>query len=439
MQARARWMLGLATLLAALAGAAARAHEFKMDAVMNAFVAVEGGEAHLVIRAPLFLFGSSRLPTKNLEIDVPAASAALARAAQAVERDVVLLEDGQRLHARQASARLSLPSDRSFVDYAQARAHVALPPEPDLRIYADQGYVDTHLVYALRSSAGALAIRTTAAPELGDSLKLALRYQRGDAARTMVVTSRHGIVPFEPSLLHAAGGFVRLGMAHIFTGIDHLLFLLCLVIPLRGWRQLVAIVTTFTVAHSFTLLGSAYGLAPSGPWFAPLVEMFIALSIAYMAIENILRTSFERRLALTLVFGLVHGFGFSSAMQGDLQFAGTHLVTALLAFNVGVEAGQLVVLAVMLPALYAVRRYVLRGRLGLVILCALVALTGWQWMLERAGELAKVQWPQPSVEGLLVLVLWIGGIGVAVGLARVAAARMARTATPPDPADLSHT
>ena len=71
-------------------------------------------------------------------------------------------------------------------------------------------------------------------------------------------------------------------MEHILTGVDHMLFLLCLIIPLRGWRQILAIVTTFTVAHSFTLIGSAFQLAPGGAWFPPFVETTIAASIVYM-------------------------------------------------------------------------------------------------------------------------------------------------------------
>ena len=91
----------------------------------------------------------------------------------------------------------------------------------------------------------------------------------------------------EPELVPRRSGFVRLGIEHILSGSDHLLFLLCLVVPLRGWRALLAVVTVFTLAHSLTLLGSAFGLAPRGAWFPPFVETPIAASIVYMALENI--------------------------------------------------------------------------------------------------------------------------------------------------------
>src|SRR6267143_752210 len=167
-----------------------------------------------------------------------------------------------------------------------------------------------------------------------------------------------------------ARAFVLLGVEHIPTGIDHLLFLLCLVIPLLSLRQVVSIVTAFTVAHSFTLLGSAYGIGPSGPWFSPFVETAIAASIVYMALENILGADLRRRWLITGLFGLVHGFGFSYGLKQNLQFAGSHLVVSLLAFNVGIELGQLAVLAALLPALALLRRSVLGGRAGVVVLSA---------------------------------------------------------------------
>src|SRR6185503_7452408 len=112
----------------------------------------------------------------------------------------------------------------------------------------------------------------------------------------------------------------HLGFLHILEGIDHLLFLLCLVIPFRRLRPLAAVVTSFTAAHSITLIASAYDLAPGALWFPPLVETLIATSIVYMALENIVGgTSIQRRWIMAFGFGLVHGFGFSFALRESLQ------------------------------------------------------------------------------------------------------------------------
>jgi hydrogenase/urease accessory protein HupE len=222
-----------------------------------------------------------------------------------------------------------------------------------------------------------------------------------------------------------------LGIAHILTGPDHLLFLLCLVIPFATLRQVIPIITAFTVAHSFTLIGSAFGLAPSGVWFPPFVETAIAASIVYMALENIVGVSLQRRWVMTALFGLVHGFGFSYGLKENLQFAGRHLLVSLFSFNVGIEIGQVVVLAVMLPALTLFRRR-LPGRVGPIILSALVAHTGWHWMIERGNTLWNSEWPRLNAESLTVLARWIAGLLLAIGavqLARRAGALLSRRPT----------
>jgi hypothetical protein len=392
------------------------AHEFKLDAVINAFVKVDPGEAQLVVRVPLYLFKSARFPVKNIEIDVDNSSAAVERALAAIEHDVTLTENGRPLTAASASGRLSLPSDRSFETYEQAAGHVAEPLERGTNIIIDQGYVDARITYPIASPDSVFAIRTTAGRELGDYLKVALRFMPpGEDGRAMVITSTSGTVALNPTWFGAAAAFVGLGIEHILTGFDHLLFLLCLVIPLRGWRQILSVITVFTIAHSFTLLGTAFHLAPSGAWFPPFVETMIAASIVYMALENIIGVNLERRVLITGLFGLVHGFGFSYGLQENFQFAGTHLLASLFAFNVGIELGQIMVLAVMLPALALVRRYVLPGRVGMIVLSAIVADTGWHWMLDRAEVLLRAPLPHPSLAGLAVLSLWIAGILLAAG------------------------
>jgi hypothetical protein len=195
------------------------------------------------------------------------------------------------------------------------------------------------------------------------------------------------------------------------------------VIPFRRFRALVLIVTAFTLAHSMTLIAAASGLAPDALWFPPLIETAIAVSILYMALENIAGpATIERRWMIAFGFGLVHGFGFSFALRETLQFAGAHLLTALLAFNVGVEAGQLLVLALLVPALQLLFRYVVAERVGTIILSALVAHTAWHWTAERWGQLRQFTWPRltmpPLQDALLWLMLAVGAAGL-VWLIRV--------------------
>src|SRR6185295_10431194 len=194
-----------------------------------------------------------------------------------------------------------------------------------------------------------------------------------------------GLVRLDPRWHQAALRFVALGFQHILDGLDHLLFVFCLVIPFRRLRPLIAIVTAFTVAHSITLIASAQGMAPDALWFPPLIETLIALSIVYMAFENIVGPKIKRRWMIAFGFGLVHGFGFSFILRESLQFAGVHLLTSLLAFNVGVELGQIAVLLVAVPLLSLLFRYVVAERVGTILLSALIAHSAWHWMTERAS------------------------------------------------------
>jgi hypothetical protein len=124
-----------------------------------------------------------------------------------------------------------------------------------------------------------------------------------------------------------------------------------------------------------------------------------------MALENIVGANAMRRWIVAFAFGLVHGFGFAFALRESLQFAGAHLVTALLAFNVGVEIGQVAVLLVLVPALALLFRY-LPERIGVIILSALIAHTGWHWLTDRLADLRKFPWPTLDAASVASLMRW---------------------------------
>jgi formate/nitrite transporter FocA (FNT family) len=163
-------------------------------------------------------------------------------------------------------------------------------------------------------------------------------------------------------------------------------------------------------------MAAAFGFAPGGLWFPPLVETLIAASIVYMALENIVGGNPARRWIVAFVFGLVHGFGFAFALRETLQFAGSHLVTALLAFNVGVELGQVAVLLVLVPLANLLFR-VVPERIGIIVLSALIAHTGWHWMTERFAELRKFPLPPMDAAAMASLLRWaMGAIAIAVAV-----------------------
>ena len=253
--------------------------------------------------------------------------------------------------------------------------------------------MDIAFEYPISSDQSDFAIRP-GLTRLGLQVNVVLRFQQpGKPERAFDVHADTGIVHLDPRWHQAFFLFAREGFFHILEGTDHLLFLLCLVIPFRKFRPLVVVITAFTVAHSVTLIASAYGMAPDSLWFPPLIETLIAISILYMAFENIAGANLQRRWAVTFGFGLIHGFGFSFLLRERLQFAGDHLVASLLAFNVGVEIGQLLVLLIMIPALGLLFRFVVAERMGTILLSALVAHTAWHWATERGTVLMGYRWP----------------------------------------------
>jgi uncharacterized membrane-anchored protein YitT (DUF2179 family) len=238
------------------------------------------------------------------------------------------------------------------------------------------------------------------------------------AVRALEYTGDPGLVRLDPRWYQAAFRFVDLGFHHILDGTDHLLFLFCLVIPFRKLRALIPIVTAFTVAHSITLIASAYNLAPDALWFPPLIETLIAASIVYMALENIVgAATVHRRWIIAFCFGLVHGFGFSFVLRETLQFAGTHMLASLLSFNIGVELGQLLVLILMIPALEFLFRRVVAERMGVIVLSAIVAHTAWHWMIDRYAVFRQfnITMPEFNQQFVMTLLHWAMAI-VAIAL-----------------------
>ena len=138
-----------------------------------------------------------------------------------------------------------------------------------------------------------------------------------------------------------------------------------------------------------------------------------------MALENIVAPGLRRRWIITFAFGLVHGFGFSFALRETLQLAGSHVLTSLLAFNVGVEIGQLVVLALLVPALELLFRFGFAERIGTIILSALVAHTGWHWLTERGQQLMRYQFQAPAFDAafFLMVVRWLIVLTIAAAAA----------------------
>lgn len=385
----------------------ARAHDIPNDVTVQMFVKPEGQRLHVLVRVPLKAMRDILFPQRGPGyLDIERASALLPDAAKLWIAGFFEVYEGDTLlpNPQVVATRISLPSDLSFTSYEGALVHITGAPLPESTdVYWDQTMMDVLFESPIQSESARFSIQPRFA-RLGLRVITVLRFlPPGGAIRAFEFDGDPGIVRLDPRWYQAALNFVHLGFLHILDGTDHLLFLFCLVIPFRRLRALIPVVTAFTVAHSITLIASAYNFAPDFLWFPPLIEMLIAASIVYMAFENIAgANSLQRRWMIAFGFGLVHGFGFSFALRQSLQFAGTHMLTSLLSFNVGVELGQLLVLVLMIPVLQLFFRYAVAERMGTIILSAIVAHTAWHWMLDRGSVLRQFRFEWPALDAALL-------------------------------------
>lgn len=179
-----------------------------------------------------------------------------------------------------------------------------------------------------------------------------------------------------PSWMNTMWEYLKLGVEHIWTGYDHLLFVAALVLLKQPLMNYIKILTAFTLGHSITLAIAALDILRLP---ASIIEPLIALSIVYVAIENIWIKKLKWRWLLALGFGLIHGFGFAQVLQGTL---GDYYILSLFSFNLGVEIGQLIVAAVLLPLLILVSRRKWYRQAAYSV-SGVIAVIGLYWLIER--------------------------------------------------------
>ena len=408
-----------AIVAAAVTASTAVAHDTPNGVSLHAFVKPEGERLHLLIRMPLALLGTLDLPRRGPGfIDLPRIEKHLELAVALAAKEFELRADGERLVAERSEQRITLPSDDAFQTYARALELIHGPPLPaDTDVYWKDGYFDVHLEYPIRSERSDFTLDVLTARD--DRHIVDVRFlPPGGVERIYLLRGPVASVALDPSWQRALWVFVKSGVFHILGGYDHLLFLLCVVMPFRrlSW-SLVGIITSFTVAHTITLFAAAFNLVPAGLWFPPLVEVLIALSIIYMAIENLIAPNLDRRWLITGIFGLVHGLGFSFALRDELKFAGDHLVLSLVSFNAGIEIGQFIVLALLVPMLALIDRWRLAARYVPAIVAIGVVATASFWLVERAVVLATVASSLSTADYLAGGVRVLGVLLIAGGLA----------------------
>ncbi|MCG7521529.1 HupE/UreJ family protein [Ruegeria sp. Ofav3-42] len=310
------------------------------------------------------------------------------------EGTLTLTVDGQARAASILTLRLHpLGSEPGFATLAEAQSALG---NGDVFAAADETYVgDVMVDLHLRYSTGPVSTYSLAytsnpgLPGQEDTANLILDYD-GDQTRTYRATGlMHDPVVVSGSAAAAASTFLVEGTRHILEGPDHVLFVLCMIIGAMNLHSLLARVTGFTLGHTVTLILGFFGIAPSGAWFIPTVELLIALSIIYAAVMAVRPPEQGhgdlRAFAITSGIGLLHGFGFSFMLHQILRVDAPNVWHSLLAFNVGVEVGQLLIVLLVWPLVLFLRKQpgpIWTGSRAVVATVA--SLIAMIWVVERA-------------------------------------------------------
>ncbi|WP_421979454.1 HupE/UreJ family protein [Roseibium sp.] len=289
-------------------------------------------------------------------------------------------------------------SQPGFATLSEAKAAMAgeLTDPTNKSTYVGDTIVDVELFFPSSQAVSSYSISSSLNPGLPgqeNTANLILDYANDDPK---VFRSRGLMdepVTISQSSFTAAITFVWEGVRHILEGIDHVLFVICLVISATTLSSLLWRVTGFTVGHSVTLTIGFFGFVPSAAWFVPAVETGIAMSIIYAALLAIWprfagNGGNGKMLVVTAAIGLLHGLGFSFVLQKILQVDAPNIWQSLLAFNLGVEIGQVAIVLVVWPALVALKKINVPTwrvtRLALAGGCTVIACV---WTVERLGQL----------------------------------------------------
>ena len=302
--------------------------------------------------------------------------------------DVRLYKNGtQPDFATLDDAKYAFQAEPSFTEFEQG-------------VYVGDTTVDVLLRYTSEDAVYQYALSSTLDPGLPDqdaTANLVLDYSPGSVQVFRTRGLLHEPVLVTRSVIDAVATFVKEGIRHILEGLDHVLFVICLVLGAMHLKPLLWRVTGFTIGHSITLSFGFFGLVPSAAWFIPAVETGIALSIIYVAVIAVLpdiKPGFKSEksewtvVGITVLIGLLHGLGFSFVLQNILQVTSPNIWQSLLSFNLGVEIGQLVIVLVTLSVFYLigmfgqratqVSRYLVAGS------CMAISL---MWVIERGNSI----------------------------------------------------
>jgi hypothetical protein len=276
------------------------------------------------------------------------------------------------------------PGDEAIRSYVAARVHLGDGCTPGIPGAPAREADHVTIVLTWTCLGVPQWYRATLFQEVDPATRHILMIRDAAGERQVLLDAAHPSIALGPAStrLAVAAQYLALGVEHIFTGYDHIAFLLALVLWSRRLLPVIKVVTAFTLAHSVTLAAAALGYLVLP---AAVVEPAIAASIVYVAAENFASRDVDRRWRVTFFLGLVHGFGFAGAL-GEMGLPPSATATALAAFNLGVEAGQVVIVGVAVPLLLAVDRLMTRSERSRAVVypaSAVILALGLWWLVAR--------------------------------------------------------
>ena len=448
-EGRLRWSPGRAAaafvlLLVFLPHMARAARAIPDDVAIQIYAKPANGHLTLAVRALFTAINDISFPLRegSSYLDLARVQGILPGAAKYwIASGIEIDENGSPLPRPNVIAtRVSLPSDRSFLSYDAALAHLqgdsALPENTD--IIPSQAWLDILFDYPIQSDRSAFSIHTTL-DRLGVRVYVDLKFLAPEGViRAFNWEGDPGTVRLDPTPLEVANQFLVWGFREITGATDALLFLFCLVLPFTSGqpssaksssgqffsalRAAIPPGCAFATTTSITLIASALGQAPDGLWFKPLIETLIAVLILYIAFENIAgKVTLWRRTLTAVAAGLIFGFSFASGLAAKAEYGGGHPAASAAAFDAGVELGLAAILALLTPVLNLLFRFATAKRMRdmeAVVLSALVAHTAWHWMTERWDRLSRftLHWPAFDAAFLAAAMRWLTILVVLAGV-----------------------
>jgi len=299
--------------------------------------------------------------------------------------------DGKRLEAQAIKVKIFEASRQTrFTTLAEVSASFSEEKlfQSDQPLNISDMVIDVQAFYPTSDSNAEIRLKSLLKSNLPADIfvaNLVIFYSEGDQQVMRITGLLDEPVIINPDALNAVKSFLIQGFEHILSGLDHILFILCLTVAATGLSRLLWAVTGFTLGHTLTLIAGFYGYVPTVSWFVPLIEVLIAASIIFIALVTLMKGTGSLNIVVTSLIGLLHGFGFSFLLGELLGPDSPNLMLSLISFNLGIELGQLFIVSIMSVSLLVLAHHRPSSRqiAGNTVLLGSMLVALW-WVIERS-------------------------------------------------------